>query len=623
MSTRKSGTSKAKSTKASTKVTTKAAAKPRAAARPARSAKSVQAAVQAAAQAEQESRAPRSRKTNDADTAMLAEAAARNTLAVNPLIGIRASDFGEGAKALFGAAVQEPIKAAQHLGSFVRHVSEAVAGKSSYAPDPKDKRFLDPAWQTSAVHKRLLQAHAAASSSLNQYIGATGLGERDKARAQLAATIFLDAIAPSNTLINPASLKRAVDTGGASWVKGFKNLVNDLRHNHFLPSSVDKSKFELGVNLALTPGKVVFKNEVLELIQYQPQTPTVYQRPLVICPPQVNKYYAMDLSPEKSLMRFAVSQGIQVFAVSWFNPTKEQRDWNMSTYVEALDAAVDVARHITGSPDVSLWGACSGGMTTAAYTGWLAATGQHKVANIISPVCVLNPEHTRDTTMGLFISEESVATIKAAIRTQGVMEGKELARVFAWLRPNDLIWNYWINNYLLGNDPPAFDILFWNADTTRLPAAFHADLLDIMQKNPYMHAGAMQVLGVPIDMEKVDVDAYIVAGVTDHITPWKACYQTAQIYGKKATFTLANAGHLQSLLNPPGAPKSFFFSGDAKAADPDGWAAQASRSEGSWWPHWMAWLQPRSGEQVAAPKKPGNRKYPAGVDAPGEYVLQA
>ena len=554
-------------------------------------------------------------------TERLVETAANNTLAINPLIGIRASDFGGAAQALFSTVVKQPLNAAKHLRSYAKAMGKAAMGQSDVVVDPKDKRFADPAWQSSGLLKRLRQAHATTQAELTSYIDGTALSARDKARAHLVASIFVDTIAPSNSLLNPTALKRAVDTGGASLVKGAKNLVHDIRHNKGLPSSVDKSAFEIGRNLCLSPGSVVFKSEVLELIHYKPTVENVYSRPLVITPPQVNKFYALDLSPEKSLIKFVMAQGLQVFAISWRNPTKAQREWNISTYVQALDEAVDVARSITGSPDVSLWGACSGGMTAAAYMGWLAVTGQKKVANLISPVCVLDPAKTMDTTMGLMMGDESLSALKAAVKRKGVIDGSELARVFAWLRPNDLIWNYWVNNYLLGNNPPAFDILFWNADTTRLPAAFHADLIGIFETNPYVNADAMSVLGTPIDMRKVDAEAYIVAGITDHITPWKACYETAKIYGEKSTFVLANAGHLQCMLNPPGSAKSFFFAEKAGASDPETWATTAARHEGSWWPHWMAWMQERSGELKPTPKKLGSRKYPAGVDAPGEYVM--
>jgi polyhydroxyalkanoate synthase len=568
--------------------------------------------------------APVATETPDATLPLaerLRETATSNTLAINPLIGIRAADFGEAAQALLSTVVRQPVKAARHLGGYAKELGRAALGKSQLQVDPKDKRFTDPAWQSSALHKRLLQAHTVTAKELGRYIDSTSLNARDKARAHLVASICVDTIAPSNTLLNPAALKRAVDTGGASLLQGAKNLVHDLRHNKGLPSSVDKSGFEVGRNLATSPGRVVFRNEVLELIQYQPTVDQIYSRPLVICPPQVNKFYCLDLTPEKSLVKFAMSQGLQLFAVSWRNPTLEHRDWSLSTYVQAIDEAVDAARQVTGSPDVNVWGACSGGMTLAGYLGWLAATGQKKVVSVTSPVCVLDPSKTMDTTMGLMITEQSLKAIRASVKRRGFVDGADMARMFAWMRPNDLIWNYWVNNYLLGNKPPAFDILYWNADTTRLPAAFHADLIGIMSDNPYNNPGTMQVLGQAIDMRKVDVDAYIVAGITDHITPWKACYETARIYGKKSEFVLANAGHLQSILNPPGIAKSFFFASKVGGPDPDDWASKAARNEGSWWPHWMGWMHQRSGVLKPAPKKLGSRKHPPGVAAPGDYVM--
>jgi len=550
----------------------------------------------------------------------LADDAASNTLALNPMAGIRVEDLGEAVQSLIGAVTHQPAKAMKAWGSYVTEVAKVLTGKSTIEADPKDKRFVDPAWRDSKLHKGLLQTHTATATELRRFIDSTDLSPRDKARVHLVASIYIDTIAPSNALINPVAIKRARETKGKSLVKGMKNLIHDMRHNGGLPSSVDKSKFEIGRNLCLSPGKVVFKNEVLELIQYNPKTEQVYKRPLVICPPQVNKFYALDLSPEKSLIKFATEQGVQIFAVSWRNPTGKQKNWDMSTYVKALDEAVDAARDISGSDDVSLWGACSGGMTAASYIGWLAATGQKKVLNVISPVCTLDPENVRDTSMGLFMTPESVAAIKANVKRKGFVDGAEMARVFAWLRANDLIWNYWVNNYLLGSDPPAYDVLYWNADTTRLPAAFHADILDIMSESPFIHPNKMKILGQPIDMRKAKVDAYIVAGITDHITPWKACYPTARIYGENSVFTLANAGHLQSLLNPPGSAKSFFLSGKATSATPDEWATGAPRQEGSWWPHWINWMDTRSGPKVAAPSSLGNSKHKPGTAAPGDYI---
>jgi polyhydroxyalkanoate synthase len=263
-------------------------------------------------------------------------------------------------------------------------------------------------------------------------------------------------------------------------------------------------------------------------------------------------------------------------------------------------------------------------MTLAAYLGWLAAKGERKVVNTTWAVCILDTEAAlNDSTLGLFNTPGTIRAAKARSRRRGVISGEEMARMFAWLRPNDLIWNYWVNNYLLGNKPPAFDILFWNSDTTRLPGQFHCDLLDLIETNPYANPGTLTIGGLPVDLRQVHAGAYVIGGITDHITPWRGCYGTARLLGPQATFVLANAGHLQSLINPPGAPKAYFFAAPAAAEDADEWAraAQAHRNEGSWWPHWRAWIQERSGELVEAPKKAGSRKYRRLGPAPGEYVL--
>jgi polyhydroxyalkanoate synthase len=307
---------------------------------------------------------------------------------------------------------------------------------------------------------------------------------------------------------------------------------------------------------------VVFRNEVFELVQYAPMTPEVWQRPLIIVPPQINKYYSLDLSPEKSMVQFLLNQGVQVFCISWRNPTAEHRDWGLDSYVTAVDVAVDTARAITASVDVSLMGACSGGITSSAYVGWLAGKGeQQKVKNLVLAVCTLDPSTADDTAFSPLVTSRTVEAARQSSRLRGVLDGQELAKLFAWMRPNDLIWNYWVNNYLLGNAPPAFDILFWNGDTTSLPARLHSDYLDLFSTNPFRNPGALSISGTPIDMQRVKLDTYVAAGVTDHITPWKSVYQTARILGDETTFVLSNAGHLQSLLNPPGNPKATFMTG--------------------------------------------------------------
>ncbi len=554
---------------------------------------------------------------------LIAEAS-QNTLAANPLIGIQGSDVAAAARSLLGLIAVSPQRATLHFASYIKELTSVVKGDSTLAPDPKDRRFADPAWQSNFIYQRLMRSYLATQRELSEFIAHSSASTREKGRAQFFASLVTDALAPSNWVLgNPAAVRKILDTGGLNLVKGLQNLVHDARHNNMLPSQVDASGFKLGVNMATSPGEVVHRSELFELIQYTPATARVRKRPLIMAPPQVNKFYAVDLSPEKSLVKFNVESGVQFFIISWRNPTPRERHWGLEQYVLALDEAVDVTRAITGSPDVNMWGSCSGGMTLAAYLGYLAAGGETKVANSAWAVCVLDVNKAlEDTTLGLFNSPGAVRAAKARSRGKGVIEGSEMASMFAWLRPNDLIWNYWVNNYLLGNKPPAFDILAWNNDTTRLPAQFHSDLLDLIEHNPFANPGALEVAGRAVDLTKVKTGAFVIGGITDHITPWKGCYGTARLFGAQATFVLANAGHLQSLINPPGSPKAFFFTAPANVDNPDEWAKHAKRQDGSWWPYWREWIQERSGAEVAAPQTLGSRSHPPLGAAPGTYVFE-
>ncbi|WP_375738726.1 alpha/beta fold hydrolase [Pseudomonas boanensis] len=556
----------------------------------------------------------------------LVGAAMNHTLAGNPLVSVRAVDLAGSAGYLLKALGKTPIKAGYHLGGYLKELRGIVGGTSSIAPDPRDKRFADPAWQSNFVLRALLQSYLAGQSELTRFIGSSNLTPLEKSRAQFVTSLLADAMAPSNSLLtNPTALRKLVDTGGMNLVRGIRQFTHDALNNRGMPAQVDSTPFKVGENIATAKGEVVFRNDMFELLQFAPTTENVYARPLVMSPPQINKYYAIDLSPEKSLIKWAQDSGVQMFVISWRNPTSEHRDWGLSEYALCLDQAVDVACKITGSPDVNMWGSCSGGITLAAYLGWLAARGEgHKVANTSWAVCVLDmPSALDDSTLGLFTTPAALRTAKASSRRKGVLSGQDMARMFAWMRPNDLIWNYWVNNYLLGNKPPAFDILAWNNDTTRLPAQLHADYLDLVQLNPYSNPGAMQIAGESIDMTKVRVGAYVIGGTTDHITPWQGCYGTARLFGEDTTFVLSNAGHLQSLVNPPGNPKSYFYAAPATADDPEAWLQNAGeRQGGSWWPHWREWIQQRSGANLPAPKKLGSRKYPPLCAAPGTYVLE-
>ncbi|MBK5653926.1 MULTISPECIES: alpha/beta fold hydrolase [Bradyrhizobium] len=555
-------------------------------------------------------------------TADLSEAASRNTLALNPLVGIRGQDLVDSASILFKAVINEPKVATEQWLSFVSEMGSILAGKSERAPKPGDRRFADPAWKESSLHSGLLKAYLAWGETVNGLVDKTSLSDIDKQRAHLITEILIDAVAPTNTMFtNPAAVRKFLDTGGQSLWSGLKNYFDDLARNRGMPSMVDTTAFKVGENLATTPGAVIFRNELLELIQYTPTTPTVRKRPLVITPPQINKYYALDLSPDKSMIRFLLESGIQTFAVSWRNPTAANRDWGLDTYVAALDEAVDAAREITGSEDISMMGSCSGGITSTAYFATLGSAAEKKIRNLVLAVCLLDPNAAEETTLGCLMTPETMRLAKESSKLRGIVDGHDLARMFAWMRPNDLIWNYWVNNYLLGNQPPAFDILYWNADTTRLPAALHGDYLDLYFTNPFLNPGKLTLNDKTIDMSKVKADSYVVAGVTDHITPWKGVYKTAQIMGEGTTFVLSNSGHLQSLLNPPSNPKASFMIGPVGAGKPDDFMATAEKRKGSWWLDWRDWLYARSGDEVPPPATLGSARHPSLGPAPGTYVF--
>jgi polyhydroxyalkanoate synthase subunit PhaC len=555
----------------------------------------------------------------------LSDQASRHTLALNPLVGLRGSDLLDSAGILFKAMLNEPKIAVAQWLSFLGELSEVAGGKSNRVPQPGDKRFTDPTWMNSALHSRVLKAYLAWGAAVENFVAQTSLSEVDKQRASLFTTILVDALAPTNSLIaNPAAMRKLLDTGGESLWKGLKNYLEDLFKNGGLPSQVDTSAFKVGQNLATTPGSVVFRNELIELIQYTPTTPTVWARPLVITPPQINKYYATDLSPDKSLIKFLLDGGAQTFAVSWRNPTVENRDWGLDTYVAALDEAVDAVREIASSGDITMMGSCSGGITSVAYLAVFGAAKEQKIRNLVLAVCMLDTSAVSDSAFGSLITPETMQAAKAASRLRGVLDGDDLARMFAWMRPNDLIWNYWVNNYLLGNTPPAFDILYWNADTTRLPARLHNDYIDLYFTNPFVNAGKLTLNGVTVDMSKVrgKIDSYVIGGVTDHITPWKVAYKSARILGDNTTFVLSNSGHLQSLLNPPTNKKASYTIGPINPAGPDAFAFSAEKRQGSWWLDWRDWLHKRSGKEVDAPKSLGDRRHPVIGSAPGTYVFE-
>lgn len=515
--------------------------------------------------------------------------------------------------------IKQPIHSARHTLALGGLLGRVLLGNTSHPSPVQDARFQDPSWRFNPFYRRRLQAYLAWQKQLNAWIDESNLAADDQARAHFILTQLGDALSPSNSPLNPLAIKELFNTGGASLVKGIGHLLDDLRHNGGMPSQVSKQAFEVGQNIAITPGAVVFRNELLELIQYQPMSEKQYARPLLIVPPQINKYYIFDLSVEKSFVQYALKNGLQVFIVSWRNPDARHREWGLSRYVQAIEEALDVTRAISGSKKAHLMGACAGGLSIAALQGYLQAKRQlHKVASATYLVSLLDSQI--DSSAMLFVNEQTLEAAKRRSDQQGVLDGRDLAKVFAWMRPNDLIWNYWINNYLLGKQPPAFDILYWNNDSTRLPAALHGDLLDFVKLNPLTHPGGLEVCGMPIDLQKVTVDSFSIAGINDHITPWGAVYRSTLLLGGERRFLLSNSGHIQSILNPPGNLKASYLENDKLPSDPRAWYSDTQKHDGSWWPGWLGWIQARSGAQREIQLGLGNQNHPPMEAAPGTYV---
>jgi polyhydroxyalkanoate synthase len=552
----------------------------------------------------------------------LADQAAGAILGANPFVGFDAQRLIADVVRSAGRLAARPGKVGAEAARTGLELGRILAGQSRLKPPDGDRRFIDPAWTDNPLYRRLLQGYLALTAAAHRLVDEAGVKPADRQRAHFAVTLLADALAPTNAIAgNPAAIKRAFETAGLSLLRGVRNLVRDLRENGGMPATVDSRPFKVGGNLATSEGAVVHRDEVFELIHYRPTTETIFERPLVVIPPQINKYYVLDLAGGRSFTEFAVGSGIPYYAVSWRNPTAAQREWGLDDYVQACLDAVEVASELSGGEAVNVMGLCAGGVMLSLLLGHLAATGRtERVASATLAVAML--DMASPSMFGMFASDAVVAAALRRSREKGILDGAEMARTFAWMRPNDLVWNYWVNNYLLGNDPPAFDILFWNADNTRLPAALHADFLDLYLRNPLPVPGEATVLGTPIDLHQVDCPTYVVAGITDHIVPWQAAYRTSRLFGGRGEFVLSSSGHIQSIVNPPGNPKAAYFAGGPDQDDPDRWLSGATQAKGSWWEHWAGWVGAHSGDRRRPPARLGSRRHRVLEPAPGRYVMQ-
>jgi polyhydroxyalkanoate synthase len=495
------------------------------------------------------------------------------------------------------------------------------------APAKDDRRFKDAAWQDNQVFDFVKQSYLLTARWLQSTVqNVEGLDDKTARKIDFYTRQFVDAMAPSNfVLTNPEVLRATMESRGENLVKGLQNLLDDLERGkgQLKIRMTDLEAFETGKNIAVTPGKVVYQNALIQLIQYTPTTKEVAKRPLLIIPPWINKYYILDLKPANSFVKWALDQGHTVFVISWVNPDEKLAAKTFSDYLlEGPLAALDAVEKATGEKTANVVGYCLGGTLLACLVAYLAATDKDdRIASATFLTTLVDFKEAGELTV--FIDEEQLAALEEKMNERGYLEGAEMANTFNMLRANDLIWSFVINNYLLGKEPFPFDLLYWNSDSTRMPAAMHSFYLrNMYQNNLLSRPGGIELNGVPIDLGKVKIPAFILSTREDHIAPWKAAYAATQLYSGPVRFVLAASGHIAGVVNPPAANKySHWTNTKAKKhpKNPDEWLASAEARPGSWWPEWQEWIADFSDGKVAA-REPGSGKLKAIEDAPGSYV---
>jgi polyhydroxyalkanoate synthase len=492
-------------------------------------------------------------------------------------------------------------------------------------PAADDRRFKDAAWQENQLFDFIKQSYLLTARWMQQTVrNVDGLDDKTSKKVDFYTRQFVDAMAPSNfVLTNPEVLRTTVESGGENLLKGLEHLLEDLERGkgklHI--KMTDLEAFRIGENIALTPGKVIYQNDLMQLLQYTPTTPKTYRRPLLIMPPWINKYYILDLREKNSFIRWAVAQGFTVFVISWVNPDEKLAAKTFEDYMlEGPLAALDAIEKATGEPDANVIGYCLGGTLLAATLAYMAAKNDKRIASATFFTTLVDFKEPGE--LGVFIDEEQLAALEARMSEKGYLEGSAMANTFNMLRANDLIWSFVVNNYLLGKDPFPFDLLYWNSDSTRMPAAMHSFYLRRMyQENKLVAPGGIILKGVSLDLRRIKTPTYILSTREDHIAPWVATYAATQLYKGPVRFVLAASGHVAGVVNPPDANKYGYWTNDELPADAQAWLAGATQNPGSWWVDWAAWAAKHSGPKVPA-RKPGDGKLKPIEDAPGSYVKE-
>jgi polyhydroxyalkanoate synthase len=514
-----------------------------------------------------------------------------------------------------------PVAAAGQLPWLVSELMKLATGQSAISFAEGDRRFADVTWQENFFFRQLGQGYRLFEEWTDRMADATDGPWDRQARTRYLANILTAMAAPTNYFwTNPAALKRAFETGGVSVLRGGLNMARDLARGG-MPQMVNREPFPVGEKLACTPGAVVYRDEIFELLQYAPAAPAVYGRPLLMVPPELNRYYVLDLAPGRSVVEYLVAGGIQPFMIVWRNPRAElgHGRWGLDDYLAAQARAAEVVKKITGSDSLNWLGLCAGGITTALMLGHLAATGDASAGCATFIVTMLT--NRCPNIIGMMDTEKSRALLRRSAEGGEIFPGKSVRTSFAWLRPNDLVFNYLVSGWLLGQDPPSFDVLAWNDDVTAISAKFALESTELVVDAMERQDG-LTVLGTPIDLAKVDCDSFHIAGYTDHITPWRAAYTSTQVLGGDKHLAVVKSGHIQSFVNPADKSRYDYWEGPPTSDDPDQWLAGATERHGSWWPQWLEWLTARSGPEKAPPTTLGSRKYPPLGAAPGTYVHQ-
>ena len=543
---------------------------------------------------------------------------------LNAALGVDRKAFMDAWADIFETSRAQPAALWNVTREFASQFASIAMGSSDLSPEPNDKRFQDPAWIENGAYRRLGQTYIAWTQALDNWLDESQLEGMNRERARYVFDAAKDILAPVNTLVgNPEAMRIARETSGRSVIRGLKNMVDDLQHNHGYPACADRSAFKVGQDVAASEGAVIYRSELLELIQYQPTTDHVVDAPLLYVFSQVNRFYLGDLTPDRSLFKRLLDAGIPVFAVSWRNPKKEHRNWNLDSYADGIIQAVSVIREITGAPKVNLMGLCAGGLAATAAAGVMNARGDDWINSLSLFVNVLD-NRPEDSDFGLFVSERSIEAQKQMTRMSGLFEEKNVFEMFAMLRFEENIMGFLRSNYLKGEDPLKHPLLFWSIDYTRLPAGLHADFLDLSLHNK-LAKREMKILGKRIDLSKSDYPVYMMAGSTDHITPWKACYRSTQLFNPdNVQFVLTNQNHTQTISSRDDNKHLKHWIGKGYPQDPEAWLETVDEHTGSWVLNWIDWLKEKSpAEPVQAPIAYGNENFPEIDAAPGRYVLES